>query len=69
MIEPKSIEAPLPQLINAKAAAAALGIGRTTLYWLTKNRQLACVHVGRRVLFDPKDLADFIARSRGGARR
>lgn len=61
--------APLPKLIDADAAAAVLGIGRTTLYWLTKRRELACVHVGRRLLFDTNDLAEFIERNRERRRR
>ena len=56
--------APLPSLIDAKAAAAALSIGVRLLWTITANGDLASVRIGRRVLYDPRDLAEFVERNR-----
>lgn len=56
--------APIPHLIDAKAAAIALGIGARKLWALTDCGELASIRIGNRVRYDPRDLEDFIARNR-----
>ncbi len=60
-------EAPtLPKLLlSEKEAADALGICPRTLWGLMKARQIRCVRIGRRVLYDPRDLQAWIDRKKG----
>lgn len=54
-------------LLNREAAAKALSIGERTLWNLTKSGEIPCVHIGRRVLYDPLDFPAFIkARKESG---
>jgi excisionase family DNA binding protein len=45
---------------TVQEATAALGIGRTTLYALIKDRQLPVVKVGHRTLIRRVDLDDLL---------
>ncbi|MBL7141308.1 MAG: helix-turn-helix domain-containing protein [Planctomycetes bacterium] len=49
-----------PLLLNAKQTAAALGISPRKLWELTNRGEAPCVRIGRRVLYDPRDLAAWI---------
>lgn len=53
-----------PLLIGAREAARALGICQKALWPLTKRRDVPCVRLGRRVLYDPADLRDWIQRQK-----
>lgn len=62
-------------LLSVSQAAKSLGIGRRLLWSLTAGGELPAVRIGRRVLYDPADLAAFIdghrqkrtpAQARGG---
>jgi len=55
-------------LLSEGAARERLGgISRPTLYRLRQRGDLACIRVGRRVLFSAADLDAYIARNRQGA--
>ena len=58
-------------LLAAREAAAALSVCPKTLWSITRPRgDLPCVRIGRRVLYDPADLRQWIdAQKRGGADR
>jgi excisionase family DNA binding protein len=55
------------RLLTVREALAALGIGRTTLHHLMATGELRRIKVGRRVLFEPDAIEDFIARHRDTA--
>lgn len=59
-----------PLLVNASRAAATLGIG-TRLLWSIGNRgELPRIQIGRRVLYDMRDIYAFIeARKHNGVHR
>lgn len=50
--------------MSLKEAMEYLGIGRTKLYWLTKEGKLSTVKIGKRILVDPADLHRFIEQSK-----
>jgi hypothetical protein len=47
-------------LMDARRAATALGVAPRTLWQLTKNGRVRCARIGRRTLYDPKDLEQFV---------
>ena len=47
-----------------RQTASSLQISERTLWELTKRGEIPCVRIGRAVRYDPKDLADFIARKK-----
>lgn len=49
-------------LLTIREAAAALRIGRSTVYGLIARRELEVVHIGRSVRVRPEDLAGFVSR-------
>jgi len=55
-------DSPIPKLLlPASDAAAALSICEKTLWTLTEPRgPIRCVHIGRRVFYDPRDLLVWI---------
>lgn len=55
-------------LLSRFDAARWLGVGLRTFDGLIARRAIPIVRVGRRALFDPSDLAAFVARSKEGAR-
>jgi len=49
-----------PLLLDAREAARSLRISERTLARLTAAGSMPCVHIGRRVLYDPRDLTAWI---------
>ncbi len=47
-------------LLSARDAAKALSIGTRKLWELTNCKAIPCVRIGKRVLYDPADLREFI---------
>lgn len=47
-------------LLNAKEAAARLGLSFWTLYAWARSGRISCVRLGKRLLFDSSDLEKFI---------
>jgi predicted DNA-binding transcriptional regulator AlpA len=61
----KKYECPIESiLIDANAAASALGVCSKTVWTLTKNNDLPCVRIGQRVLYDPRDLRTWVDRQK-----
>jgi len=57
---------PLKLLLAAREAAEALSVCEKTLWSMTAPRgDLPAVRIGRRVLYDPRDLRDLIQRRKG----
>ena len=62
----------MQNLICTKEAAALLGVASTTLEMWKAQRKIPFVRLGRRTLYDPRDLAAWVeknkvqARPRGG---
>lgn len=54
-------EAMSPLLLTVAQAAAALGIGRSTMYTLMYRGDIRPVHIGRSVRIHPQDLERFVA--------
>jgi len=54
-----------PLLLDARAAAKTLGIGERTLARLKAAGSIPHVPIGRRVLYDPRDLAAWIDGQKG----
>jgi len=52
------------KLLSVKDACDLLGVGRTTLYQLRKRGLIRSVRIGRRVLFDLRDLEIFVEKSK-----
>ena len=61
------VSSPERLLMSARHAAKALGISERTLWALTKSREIRHVPIGRRVLYDRRDLCAFIDRRKVGA--
>lgn len=59
---------PLTLLLNAHDAAKAMGgICEKTLWSMTWPRgELPCVRIGRRVLYDPRDITAWIDKRKEG---
>ena len=58
----------IPRLLTAQEASKYLRVCERTVYNLSAPRgPLACVRIGRRVLYSPADLAAFIEASRACA--
>jgi len=51
-----------PLLLNTKNAARALAISTRKLWELTNCREIPSVRIGRRVLYDPRDLQGWIEK-------
>lgn len=58
---------PLPLLLRPEEAAAALGIGRSTVYDLLRPGALGSVRIGASRRIPAEALHQFIARLPGGA--
>lgn len=58
---PSSPVASEPLLIDAKAAAALLGVSARTLWGLTTSDAVPARRIGRRVLYAPTELRAWIA--------
>jgi excisionase family DNA binding protein len=52
--------------LRPREAAKALGISERTLWTLTKAGRIACVRVGRAVLYSIETLRVFLASENGG---
>lgn len=53
-----------PRLLSIQATAAALGIGRTTLFRLMRSGELRPLKIGRRTLVAREDIERLIASAR-----
>lgn len=51
-----------PLLVDARSAAKMLCVSERTLWSLSDRGQLASVRIGRRRLYDPRDLKAFVDR-------
>jgi len=58
--EAPTAAAPLEPLLTPDEAAAVLRISLRKLWGLTATAALPCVKIGRRKLYDPADIRDFI---------
>jgi len=65
-VSPQKPIVPVNLLAKVHDTARALEISERTLWGLTKRGEIPCVRIGRTVRYDPKDLADFIARKKRG---
>ena len=50
-----------PLLLTVNQAAAALGIGRSTMYTLMYRGDIQPVHIGRSIRIHSQDLEQFVA--------
>ena len=51
-------------LLTAADVAERLQLGRSTVYRLVADGDLAALHIGRAVRFEPEEVEAFIARKR-----
>jgi len=51
-------------LLSARDTAAALGVCERTLWERTRTGEIPCVRIGRRVLYEPRDLEAWIAQQK-----
>lgn len=56
-------------LLTVDATAKMLCVSPRTIWTLTQEGALACVRIGRRVLYDPSDVRTFVDRCRQGGGR
>lgn len=49
-------------LLSTKEAATRLGISERKLWELTNRAEVPSVRIGRRVLYDPQDLREYVGR-------
>ena len=59
-------EVALEPLLSLKQAAQTLGLAEVTVRKLVRRGKLVGVHLGRRLLFEPATLREFIAQHRTG---
>lgn len=62
------VEEGIEKLLTVEELMKTLRISRPTLYRLLKSGKLEPVRIGKRVLFETKDIKAFIERSKGGAK-
>ena len=55
-------------LLDVKAVSGRLGISERKLWELTNRGEVACVRIGRRVLYDPVDVEAFVQKQKGKRR-
>lgn len=53
-----------PLLVDGRSAARLLSVSERTLWSLSNRGELASVKIGRRRLYDPRDLTAFIDRQK-----
>ena len=58
-----SVKGELPLLINATQAAKTLGISPRSLWTLTQAGTIPFIQLGRRVMYSPSSLQDWVARN------
>ena len=58
-----------PRLMTAAEVSELLRVPRSTVYELTRARRIPFLKVGRRTLFDPQLLREWIARQTVQPRR
>jgi len=58
-----------PLAVNAKQAAAMLGISPRTLWTLTNASKISHIRIGRRVVYRVDALKSWLERSEKGGRR
>jgi excisionase family DNA binding protein len=58
-----------PQLLDRNEAADFINISTVTLDRAVKSKKVACVRIGRRVLFKPDALNEFIERNSIAAKK
>ncbi len=63
------MKAILSNLLPLRKAAEVLGVKPNTLYEWVSRRQIACVRLGRRIMFDPSDLEKIVDENRVEARK
>lgn len=51
-----------PMLLTSREAAEALRISRSNFHKLLRDSRLRSVVIGRRRMFDPQDLRDYIEK-------
>lgn len=56
-----SFDPPTPRLLTAAEVSDLLRIPKSTVYELTRTRRIPHLKVGRRTLFDPRRLDEWIA--------
>ncbi len=61
-------EVALEPLLSLKQAAQRLGLAEVTVRKMVRQGKLVGVHLGRRLLFEPETLRDFITRNRTAPR-
>lgn len=61
---PSTTEKPTALLLGARDTAKALSISERLLWTYTHDGEIPCLRVGRRVLYDPRDLRDWIDRQK-----
>jgi excisionase family DNA binding protein len=57
---PKDAEKPAAQTFTRKEVAKMLNLGTSTLDYLTKTKKIASCRVGRRILYLPHHIEDFL---------
>ncbi len=58
----------MQNLISTKEAAALLGVASTTLEMWKAQRKIPFVRLGRRTLYDPRDLTAWVEQNKVQAR-
>jgi len=53
-------------LLTVDETAKTLCISPRTLWTMTREGALACIRIGRRVLYSPDDIRSFVERCRRG---
>lgn len=61
-VEPPSLAAPSPQLLDVEAARRRLGVGLTKFYDILGRGELCTVKIGSRRLVSEAAIADYIRR-------
>ena len=56
------------RLLSVEGSARYLGVRKSTIYSWAARHKIPSVKIGRRLLFDRKDLDDIIERSKRGIR-
>ncbi len=59
----------MESLMNVTQAAKRLCVSPRTVWTLTREGALACVRIGRRVLYAPEDIQAFVDRCREGGNK
>lgn len=58
----------LPEFLTLEEVAKVLRVAKSTMYRIVSQRQIPFFKIGRHIRFDPKDILEYLKKSRTTSR-